>query len=188
MFYVYIHTVPNGKIYIGQTSNCLKRWRDGDGYKDNEPFYKDILKYGWNNIKHEIISQFEDRASAERLESTLIAILQSENTNIGYNQTNIYESAMSQFASRISSDFVFFDDVPAEESFFEASKLPRSACEELIEQWIFNAKYRNIVKSRLLDGLSYKQLAETYGMSVRQLKRIVYESCDKLEEHLHKVI
>ena len=30
MFYVYVHTVPNGKIYIGQTKDPVRRWNNGE--------------------------------------------------------------------------------------------------------------------------------------------------------------
>lgn len=52
---VYKHTSPSGKVYIGQTSiNPLDRWQNGKGYK-KQAFYNAIKKYGWENIKHEIL-------------------------------------------------------------------------------------------------------------------------------------
>ena len=55
MYVVYKHTTPSGKVYIGITGlKPERRWRNGNGYKDNEHFYRAILKYGWDNIKHEI--------------------------------------------------------------------------------------------------------------------------------------
>ena len=38
-FYVYIHTCPNGKKYVGLTTTDPKdRWRKGEGYKSNKHF------------------------------------------------------------------------------------------------------------------------------------------------------
>lgn len=54
-YYVYIHTCPNYKVYIGMTKNPIQRWNNGNGYKFNKEFYEDIKKYGWNNIKHELL-------------------------------------------------------------------------------------------------------------------------------------
>lgn len=54
-YYVYIHTCPNYKVYVGMSRNPIQRWNNGNGYKYNKEFYKDIQKYGWNNIKHEIV-------------------------------------------------------------------------------------------------------------------------------------
>ena len=55
---VYKHTFPNGKIYIGITSkkNVKRRWGNGgSGYKDQTYMRNAINKYGWENVKHEIL-------------------------------------------------------------------------------------------------------------------------------------
>ena len=54
---VYRHTSPSGKIYIGITKhlNVKIRWCNGSSYVGCPIFYKAILKYGWDNIKHEIL-------------------------------------------------------------------------------------------------------------------------------------
>ena len=54
---IYKHTFPDGKIYIGQTTsgNTAKRWRNGHGYKGQGKVFSAIIKYGWDNITHEII-------------------------------------------------------------------------------------------------------------------------------------
>ena len=42
---VYKHTCPNGKVYIGVTSqNPLRSWNNGNGYRGNEHFYRAIVK------------------------------------------------------------------------------------------------------------------------------------------------
>ena len=184
MYYVYVHTVPNGKVYIGQTKQIQKRWNNGEGYIDNSPFYKDITTYGWNNIKHEIIAEFSEREPAVQLESVLIALLKTENANYGYNQTNIYDNAIKKYASRIQVEGVSLEMPASEYSFLEATNLPISVCIEMIDQWIFNKNHRNILKSRLIDGVSYTELSGLYNKSVRQLKYIVCEGCRKLEKHL----
>lgn len=52
---VYIHKCPNGKRYVGITSQePEKRWQNGFGYK-GQIFYNAIEKYGWDNIEHYII-------------------------------------------------------------------------------------------------------------------------------------
>lgn len=184
MYYVYVHTVPNGKIYIGKTKDIKKRWNNGEGYVDNRPFYKDIQVYGWNNIKHEIIAEFVDAESAIQLEAILIALMKSENENYGYNQTKIYDNAIKRYTSRIVAEGASFENPIQDDSFLESSNLPTSACEELINQWIFNKEHRSIAKSRLIDGLTYTELSKKYNKSIRQLKSIVYSCCNKLEKHL----
>lgn len=57
-FIVYKHTTPSQKIYIGITSmSTSKRWgHKGYGYRNQPYFYRAILKYGWDNIKHEVLT------------------------------------------------------------------------------------------------------------------------------------
>ena len=48
-YFVYMHTSPNNKRYIGITSytNPKRRWKGGYGYHKNDYFYRAIQKYGW---------------------------------------------------------------------------------------------------------------------------------------------
>ena len=62
--------------------------------------------------------------------------------------------------------------------------LPRSEIERLIDEWIYKEKYREILKDRMLNGMTYEALAEKYGMSDRQMKRIVYKSEDIFFNHM----
>ena len=53
---VYRHISPSGKSYIGITSQSLKnRWKNGHGYSSNTKIGQAIIKYGWDNIQHEIL-------------------------------------------------------------------------------------------------------------------------------------
>lgn len=183
MYYVYVHTVPNGKMYIGQSKEIDSRWNSGEGYVDNRPFYKDILMYGWEHIKHEIIAELPDREGAVLLESILIAILKTENEVYGYNQTKFYENAIKRYSARIPVNKVTLKKRAAEESFFEASGLPLSACENLIDEWIFNKLHREICKDRLIDGMTYDDISKKYQKSERRVKDIIYKCCKKIDEH-----
>ena len=56
-----------------------------------------------------------------------------------------------------------------------------------IDEWIVGAnaqRNRAILKSRLIDGLTFDALAELYDMSPRQIKRIVYKTQEVLFRHL----
>lgn len=82
---VYMHIAPSGKRYIGVTSMPVeKRWQKGKGYQ-NQIFYHAIQKYGWNNLKHEILFQNLTREEAEQKEIELIAFYDTTNRNKGYN-------------------------------------------------------------------------------------------------------
>lgn len=60
----------------------------------------------------------------------------------------------------------------------------RSEWESLIDEWIFNERYRKIIKRRLLDGRTFEELAEEFNMSPTGIKKIIYKSIDKLSKHI----
>lgn len=87
-FIVYKHTCPNGKVYIGITSqNPIKRWDRGIGYINNKHFYRAIQRYGWNSIKHEILYSELSEQEAKDVEIQLIRDYNSTNPIYGYNKT-----------------------------------------------------------------------------------------------------
>lgn len=88
-FTVYKHVSPSGKVYIGITSQSVnKRWNNGHGYRHNEYFYRAILKYGWDNFKHEILFTGLTKEQAEQKEIELIKLYNSTDNNYGYNIQN----------------------------------------------------------------------------------------------------
>ena len=85
---VYLHTSPSSKYYVGITSQKPNnRWRNGNGYKQSPYFYNAIKKYGWDNIKHEIIANGLTEDEAKNYEKDMIAKLKSDNSKYGYNIT-----------------------------------------------------------------------------------------------------
>lgn len=65
--YIYCHTSPSGKKYIGQTLQTPeKRWgKNGIHYDLNTPFGKAIAKYGWDLFSHEILLTLEANSREE---------------------------------------------------------------------------------------------------------------------------
>lgn len=92
---VYKHTFPNEKIYIGITSqkDLNRRWRNGQGYLRKQPsgeynqplIARAILKYGWDNILHEVVCDKLTKKDAEHMEQDLIAKYKSSDSRYGYN-------------------------------------------------------------------------------------------------------
>lgn len=66
----------------------------------------------------------------------------------------------------------------------ERFNLSRSQWETLIDEWIFKDLYRELMKDRLLNGLTYDQLADKYDISFRNVQNIVYKCTDKLIKHI----
>ena len=84
---VYYHLFPNGKYYIGITSepDVEQRWKRGNGYF-TQPVYKAIQKYGWDNIEHGLIASNLSFEEANNFEALLINKLNTVRPN-GYNAT-----------------------------------------------------------------------------------------------------
>ena len=83
--YAHINKV-NGKIYIGQTcQNSNRRWNNGNGYKGCTCFYRAIQKYGWDNFDHEVVASNLTLQEANHFEELLIAMLDTTNSDKGYN-------------------------------------------------------------------------------------------------------
>lgn len=84
--YIYKHTAPNGKGYVGQTTKTPeKRWGKGGVHYSNY-IGKAIKKYGWDNFNHEVLAEieFDDIKELNNLEEYYIL---KENTLYpnGYN-------------------------------------------------------------------------------------------------------
>lgn len=85
-FYVYVHVCPNEKRYVGVTtaSKPERRWgKNGKGYK-GQLFERAILKYGWDNITHEIF-EVDSAEEMYRKEIELISFYHSNDPEYGYN-------------------------------------------------------------------------------------------------------
>ena len=88
---IYKLIFPNGKVYIGQTKQEIqKRWGFQEkGYKNCPKVYNAILKYGWENVKKEILYDKLNHNDANMLEIKLITeVYNSNNNNFGYNIEN----------------------------------------------------------------------------------------------------
>lgn len=66
-------------------------------------------------------------------------------------------------------------------------ELSRSHVEETIQEWIIgknSERDRKILKRRLFDGICQEPLAEEFGLSVSQVKRIISKGIDRIYKHL----
>lgn len=92
---VYKHTFPNGKVYIGITSQAVeRRWRNnGTGYLEKKKngeygqplIARAILKYGWDNVIHEVLFCNLSKEEAIKVEQNLIVQYKSDDKRFGYN-------------------------------------------------------------------------------------------------------
>ena len=86
---VYMHTTPSGKKYVGISKNkAMQRWDCGRGYQSNTHFFNAIMKYGWINIKHEILYENLSKQEAKNIEIELIKEYDLTNRAKGYNKSH----------------------------------------------------------------------------------------------------
>lgn len=86
VYKIYKHTFPNGKCYVGLTRTRLtRRWGNGNGYKTCPLVDRAIKKYGWENVKHNILRECETKEMAEIWERFYIAWFKSNDPKYGYN-------------------------------------------------------------------------------------------------------
>lgn len=82
---IYCHTTPDGKKYIGMTNMPIKtRFGNGNNYPTPR-FRKAIEKFGWGNIKHEILEYGLSEEQASESEIKYISLYNTLNPNYGYN-------------------------------------------------------------------------------------------------------
>ena len=55
-----------------------------------------------------------------------------------------------------------------------------SEWEHIIDEFVFNERNRKIIKRKLLDGITFENLAEEMEMSVRGVRYIVADGINKL--------
>lgn len=95
---VYKHTFPNGKVYIGITSQePNERWgvngrryltKNKNGRYNQQLMARAICKYDWDNVKHEILFNNLTKIDAEQKEMDLISYYKSNKKDFGYNISN----------------------------------------------------------------------------------------------------
>ena len=104
---VYKHTSPDGKVYIGITkADPDKRFNNGNGYKENELFFQDIKKYGWESFTHELLAVGLTVEEACHMEIELIREYDSTNPEKGYNMQDggMYMSVERRLEKKLRSD------------------------------------------------------------------------------------
>lgn len=96
LYCIYKHTFPNGKVYIGMTENPYVRFgTEGVNYENNKPMFDDIEKYGWENIKTEILKSGLSVEDFQQKEKEFILAYNSEDLNFGYNRTNYKQAILN---------------------------------------------------------------------------------------------
>lgn len=86
MAVVYAHIFPNGKKYVGITKqNPKKRWGRGRNYTNNPQLQRAFEKYGWDNVEHLILGEYETLEEAGEVEKKIITEENLQDIRFGYN-------------------------------------------------------------------------------------------------------
>lgn len=103
MYYVYCHTTPSNRKYVGISSNPQKRWNNGKGYIKNYLFRRAIEKYGWNNIEHKILFEVDSLGEAKSIEKRLISEWNLTNPLYGLNLSGGGDGLLSETTRSLMS-------------------------------------------------------------------------------------
>ena len=93
---VYCHTTPSNRKYVGISCDPRKRWNEGKGYSKNYVFYRAIRKYGWENIRHDILFDGLSLEEAKEVETRLISEWHLTDRRYGYNLRDGGDGSFSQ--------------------------------------------------------------------------------------------
>ena len=59
-----------------------------------------------------------------------------------------------------------------------------SQISSVIDEHIHHALHRQMLKDRLIDGMTYEQIAEKHDITERQTKNIIYKATEKILKYL----
>lgn len=107
---VYIHLFPNGKRYVGCTRQKIKkRWRYGQGYRNQKLLFSAIEEFGWDNIEHIIVAEDLDEEVAREKERELIKEYKTQDREYGYNTKDggqIFGEHSEEFLEKLNTRMV----------------------------------------------------------------------------------
>lgn len=147
---VYMHTFPNNKKYVGITKQDVnKRWCSGKHYK-NQVVGKAIKKYGWENIKHEVIKENLSKEEACKLEQELISKHKSNQKEFGYNKS-IGGEVGKQVTYMCQDAVQFINQYNTNPEACKCYSYWKFLCEDELESKVFNQAYLfvNDIKKQL---------------------------------------
>lgn len=173
---IYEHTSPSGKVYIGITSkkHVTERWSGGKGYIHCKLFYKAILKYGWDNIKHRVIATGLGEGTAKNMEKDFIAFYKER--GISYNITDGGDGALGRQCSDLCREKTGSiwrgKQIPRNIVEKSASKRRGRACSIQHIENIRKSKIGNKNRNRALLIIKDREILKEYESCVQAAKEL----------------
>ena len=87
-YWVYIHTTPDGMVYVGYSGAKTTSGRWNKSCYKQSSLWSYIEKFGWCNIKHEIVKDGLTKEDALQLEEDLIEKYKEKGICINKNKSN----------------------------------------------------------------------------------------------------
>lgn len=198
---VYYHLFPNGKYYIGITSeeDINRRFENGYGYY-GQPIFNAIQKYGWDNIEHDLIAANLTKEEALNFESLLIKKLNTFLPN-GYNATYGGEGTTYYNENDIIKIKNMYLQGYNKKQIFENTEYGYWIINKIIDglilseqennQIYLNQLYHqnninyNIIKEQYLKGNSYEEIANKNNCCETTIRKIINILFTKEEQDNH---
>lgn len=102
---VYKRIAPDGRVYVGCTSQSLelRAGKFGCNYQTNTQFWKAIQQFGWDSFKTELILETDDPEEAAAAELDAIEQYQATNPAFGFNSRSQSYVTDPDFPERLRS-------------------------------------------------------------------------------------
>lgn len=156
MYVLYEHVFPNGKKYIGITSNATRRFsNDGKGYNNNEKMRKAIKKFGWDNVEHNIVESGLTRTEAARKERELIE--KEDTIRNGYNLSPGGTISVTLYCRHITQMLKVASRLKEYKPFYEKA---RDLAED--ESWAYQMNLVDIVIREEVDWYKNEMFYDSY--------------------------
>ena len=172
MYSIYVHILPDGKKYVGITSQDVEyRWQLGWGYVTNKPFFNAIKSFGWINIQHKVLETVEDKETALKREEYYTLLWRSNEPEFGYNilagrkgsiRLGFHQSEETKKKKSEKMKEFYKNKVFSEEEIKKMSELHKKPI-----------RLRNIHTKKILKFDSRESCAEFFGINVYTLRRFI---------------
>src|ERR1035437_4427850 len=164
---IYKATFPNNKVYIGKTKNYKSRiykhnWDSKNRNKGNIIMSKSIIKYGFENIRWDIIHECSSIDEMSELEIFYIKEYNSTDHNCGYNMVcgdkQVYEK-------RDNIDPIYKLDI--------IKRKLKSNGHDPDKYIVIDEKLEQEIVTEYLNGGMMRRMSKKHGISRNRLKRLL---------------
>lgn len=179
---VYYHEFPDGRRYVGQTCKPMKeRWgKNGNGYKGNVLMYDEILRVGWDNVKHVIYKTGLNALQALVEEDVLIKKFGTTEPSRGFNRMNGTPNAMPYYKNIFVFGGCWFDSQAFNGEFDDGVYEAESKTKWMLAGWLSRIRctpsaYQE--QKKMFDDLSFDRFVKDgvfyIGRFVKHLEDMV---------------